>query len=110
MKRSLILSLTILGFAFSAQAKKQYLKDFEARYPNATIGDCQLCHGDTYKDLNNYGKDFAQANNDFEAIEGKDSDGDGFTNLEEITADTLPYDNTSSPTQKAMMEEMLETL
>ena len=58
---------------------------------------CVLCHtaGDG---LNGYGSDLAQANLNFAAIEGNDSDGDGRTNLQEILDDcTLPGDNLSVP-------------
>ena len=79
---------------------------FAAEYPGSTTasqGSCQTCHSAT-PSLNYYGFDLrAKANennvsacsqNGFTvaaaAIAGADSDGEGSTNLEEITANTQP--------------------
>jgi hypothetical protein len=51
--------------------------------------------------VNSYGKDFGAANHDFGAIEGKDSDGDGFSNIDEIKALTFPGDPNDNPNKKA---------
>lgn len=57
---------------------------------------CVLCHvsGDPdASDLNGYGQSLADNNRNFAAIEPVDSDGDGRTNLLEITQDcTFPGD------------------
>ena len=65
------------------------------------MGSCQWCHykygydksGDITATLNLFGKDYlAEGRNKaaLKAIEAKDSDGDGFTNIVEINADALP--------------------
>ena len=75
-----------------------------------TLGSCQWCHykygydksGDITATLNPYGKDYlAQGRNvaAFKAIETKDSDGDGFTNIVEINAVRYPGDATDDPTK-----------
>jgi len=70
----------------------------------ATAG-CLLCHDKapfTKTGLNPYGKDLARQGSplraaSFKAIEALDSDKDGFTNLQEIQAGTLPGDPASKP-------------
>jgi hypothetical protein len=63
----------------------------------AAADDCSLCHQPNM-DRNPYGSDVAQANENFLAIEGLDSDGDGRTNGQEINQDcTLPGDSDSVP-------------
>ena len=75
-----------------------------------TLGSCQWCHykygynksGDITATLNTFGKDYlAQGRNKaaFAAIEAKDSDGDGFTNIAEINAIRYPGDATDDPTK-----------
>lgn len=81
-------------------AKSTYVSTFEEKYPAAKgskLASCTLCHAGDFS-LNPYGKDFAAANDDFGGVEAKDSDGDGFSNLEEIKALTFPGDATDKPT------------
>lgn len=82
-----------------ALAKGEYRTQFQEAYPAAkgsALDSCNLCHGSGFA-LNKYGQDFGAVGRDFTAIEGKDSDGDGATNLAEIKALTLPGDPTSKP-------------
>ncbi len=65
---------------------------------------CLICHTTTppTKQVNPYGADLARqgttrAEAAFRAIEKLDSDKDGFTNIAEIRAGTLPGDPTSKP-------------
>ena len=110
MKRNifavLVVALTfVLGFAGIALADTGALADFDAQYPsNSFGGSCNICHT-TVPTRNPYGK--ALANNGgtagnippatFVAVEGLDSDGDGFTNIEEINAGTFPGNPASRP-------------
>lgn len=77
--------------------------DWKNTYPDvcatltAAANDCSLCHGGGFS-LNAYGNDLNNAGLNFASIEGDDSDGDGRTNLQEITQDcTLPGDSSSVP-------------
>ncbi len=73
---------------------------FTQRYPGSKLAGCSLCHT-TAPALNSYGRDYKEAGRNAAAlgtIESKDSDGDGYTNLQEITAGTKPYDATDKPT------------
>ncbi len=71
-----------------------------------TAQNCRLCHDGVFPNrgnLNGFGVDVDENVNvrsrdvDFSAIEGLDSDGDGFTNIEEFEAGTLPGDASSRP-------------
>jgi hypothetical protein len=107
MKRKLIATfssfamiLVVTGLAYGLSS---YLSQFKAKYPASamTIGmDCTLCHippGQSLNNLNPYATDLLNSSINFAAIEPLDSDGDGFTNIQEITAGTYPGDATSHP-------------
>ena len=98
------LTLCLLGFGGDdARAYRPIANDWLDQYadvcPDLAVAanDCSLCHMPNL-DLNPYGSDIAQANENFLAIEGDDSDGDGRTNGQEILLDcTLPGDAGSVP-------------
>jgi hypothetical protein len=94
--RSIVMLLAIICVAGIAYAKSGYLTDFTATYGASAGGSCLTCHtsGST---RNAYGSAFGSANHVFAAIEGLDSDGDGFTNIAEINAGTFPGDAASHP-------------
>ena len=75
-----------------------------------TVGSCQWCHltygydgsGDIRETMNPYGADYNAAGRSagsFASIDGKDSDGDGYTNRLEINALSYPGDATDDPTK-----------
>jgi hypothetical protein len=76
-----------------------------------TLGSCQWCHykyginaphGDVLQTLNSYGTDYlnhGRGKSAISAIEGLDSDGDGYTNLAEILASSYPGDATDNPSK-----------
>lgn len=75
-----------------------------------SLGSCQWCHysygydssGDIDATLNPYGRDFRDHGRDEDAlkvIESLDSDQDGFSNAEEITAVRFPGDADDDPTK-----------
>ena len=89
--------ISAIGFAVSPPASSvpDYLSQFNAKYGTSggKLDSCLTCHQSqaaSKENLNPYGTDFAGANHDFGAIEAKDSDGDGVTNLDEIKAETFP--------------------
>jgi hypothetical protein len=98
MKCLLVLA-TISLVSFNVSAKPAYNAKFKATYPEAkTLQNCKVCHiGSGYKERNDFAKDYAANAYDFKAIEGFDSDVDGFTNLIEINAGTFPGDKDSHP-------------
>jgi len=93
----------VLGFAVIASADNGALSDFNAQYPSFG-GSCNVCHT-TGSTRNPYGRALANnggtANNippaTFVAVEGLDSDGDDFTNIQEINAGTFPGNPASRP-------------
>lgn len=93
-----VLALALgLGWAVQAHAVGSYLNNLNNRYGSSY--SCTVCHTSTSGTAprNAYGEAFGAASHDFAAIEGQDSDGDGFTNLAELQAGTLPGDPSSKP-------------
>lgn len=91
--------LWLAGRPAPAQAKSSYLDAFVNTYPAAAsskLNNCSLCHT-TVPNLNPYGADYKRLGHNFAAIESLDSDGDGATNLTEITALTWPGDSADRP-------------
>jgi len=84
---------------------------YESKGKMTSLGSCQWCHytygydasGNILDTMNQYGKDFHDEGRNeaaVRAIEGIDSDGDGYTNLEEITANRFPGDGSDDPGKK----------
>jgi hypothetical protein len=95
--------VAILLLAPQVMARSSYLSTFETTYPAAAgsrIDACNLCHnspsgGDA---RNPYGLSYASSGHNFVSIENTDSDGDGYTNLQEIKSLTFPGDANDHPT------------
>lgn len=103
----LVLVVALVGVP-EALARSDYLTAFETKYPSAMgtkLDNCDTCHAGpvlfsvtgSSKQVNYYGRDYNLKNHDFAAIEGIDSDGDGFTNIDEINALTFPGDPNDKP-------------
>ncbi|HET9773063.1 MAG TPA: hypothetical protein VFS16_19350, partial [Acidimicrobiia bacterium] len=99
--------LSAVGFAaFSptAQSTPEYLGQFNSKYKTSggKLDSCSTCHrageGPSKETLNPYGTDFGAANHDFAAVEAKDSDGDGVSNIDEINGGSFPGDPADKPT------------
>lgn len=111
MKRlTLILVVALVGLAVIAMATPAFMTAFTNTYhPKAGTAlakaGCVTCHvkmGSTQ--LNPYGKSLMkkpQTAASLKAIEKMDSDKDGFTNIAEINAGTLPGDPKSHPMKAA---------
>jgi hypothetical protein len=103
---SSVISAAGFGLLVSpAESKPEYLSAFNSRYntSGSHLDTCSTCHASSSPsrdNLNAYGKDFGAANHDFGAIEPKDSDGDGFSNIDEIKAGTFPGDPNENPDKK----------
>ena len=103
--RNTILAATCL-LSLVAGARPGYLRKFQTQYPEAKVladMKCALCHNEATMDLNAFGHDVGlnyAANGKkivWEQLEPIDSDGDAYTNLEEIKAGTHPGDRNSKP-------------
>jgi hypothetical protein len=102
-------AISVAGFGLlvsPAQSTPEHLSEFNAKYKTSgsRLDGCQTCHtssSPSKENLNPYATDYATADHDFGAVEGKDSDGDGFSNIDEIKALTFPGDPNDNPnTQK----------
>lgn len=104
----------LMLLATAAFALPPMFKTFETTYTPPKNGKlakakCVVCHTAPGKTaLNSYGKDLKEALKGsktleaatLKAIEAKDSDGDGVSNIDEIKADSLPGDKASKPAKK----------
>src|SRR5512135_962972 len=117
MKRNGFTILAVLVFALGtfglAYPNSGYWDNFKLAYStspltnppitNSAGQNCMVCHTGWpttragVGTVNAYGNDYANANYNFGAIINNDPDGDGYTNLQEITAGTYPGDATSHP-------------
>ena len=89
-------------WAPKAEAVPGYLTSFTATYPAATTlsSSCLICHttaSASPSTRNPYGSAYGNNGHSFAAIENLDSDGDGFTNIVEINANTYPGNAASVP-------------
>jgi len=79
------------------------LSSIVAKYPilsGSSLQTCDLCHTASVPNLNPFGaayKSTGRNNAALTAIENLDSDGDGFTNIQEINALTFPGNSASHP-------------
>lgn len=93
-----------------AQGTPEYMSQFNAKYDTrgSKLDSCMTCHTTQEggaENINPYGADFGQSNHDFGAVEGHDSDGDGFSNVDEIKADTFPGDKDDNPNTRKAKEQ-----
>jgi hypothetical protein len=105
--------ISAAGFTFlvpQAQSTPEYMSQFNAKYDarGSKLESCMTCHtteAGGAENINPYGVDFGKNNHDFGSIEGLDSDGDGFSNIDEIKADTFPGDKDDNPNMKKPKEQ-----
>src|SRR5659263_500036 len=108
MNRKIIILLIIATAVFiagvqDAMSRQSYLSDFKQKYPETAgtrIDSCVICHlenprTDTFP-RNPYGAAYGNSGN-FTLIESKDSDNDGFSNIQEIRNLTFPGDAQDKP-------------
>jgi hypothetical protein len=87
----------------SVRANTPDINSARSRYPvmvGSRIDSCSLCHTGSIPALNSYGAAYMSNGRSpaaLAAIESLDSDGDGFSNLVEITALTFPGDAADHP-------------
>ncbi len=97
-------AVSILLASAIAYARPAYYDQLIKTYPSirgSRIDFC-LCHerrgGGGPRNI--FGQDWAKSGYNFKTIEQMDSDGDGFSNINEIAAQTNPGDPTDFPTDK----------
>jgi len=103
-----LMSVMIASTAITATAFGPYTDWFNTEYGTAGtnggtgLGSCVTCHRNLNGTggVNSYGKDWKASGSNpaaFAAIEDLDSDGDGYSNIDEILVDTFPGDASSTP-------------
>nr|WP_321498298.1 PGF-CTERM sorting domain-containing protein [uncultured Methanolobus sp.] len=96
-----MLTIFLSSFTISVSARPNYMTAFVDQYDlrDTRLATCDTCHvnpnGGGARD--SYGLAYAENGKDFVAIEDLDSDGDGFTNIEEINALTFPGHSADYP-------------
>jgi hypothetical protein len=103
---SVLVFTLIVTTSSIAYAKKEYTTSFNNTYGTSgteggtSLGSCITCHNQTNGKggENGYGQDYKNWGRDFYAFENLDSDHDGFSNIEEISAGYFPGDPSSKPT------------
>ncbi len=101
---AVLFALMLLVCAVPVIATSGILSDWQAYYPSSTLDttySCNLCHT-SGSSMNSYGVSIrdnwtSTAQQAFQAAEGLDPDGDGYTSLVEIQANTHPGDASSHP-------------
>jgi hypothetical protein len=93
--------LSVYPFAKSTKLDDCSLCHKSGKIGSKTYGSCDYCHqiyktqephGEILATLNSYGLAYNDARGDLKAIEGLNSDGDAYTNIQEIQALTFPGD------------------
>ena len=100
----LVFTLIVTTFTI-AHGKSGYTTQFNSTYGTSgtsggtSLGSCITCHNQTNGKggENGYGTAFKNSGHNFVTIEPLDSDGDGFSNIEEISAGFFPGNPNSKP-------------
>ncbi len=97
-----VLCLAFLLPTAVVQAEDGYQDDFVAAYPAANgtrIDQCIICHtSNGSSSRNSYGSAWRSNGRSFSNVANLDSDGDGYTNIQEINALTFPGNANDKPT------------
>lgn len=110
LKAILFTGILVIGVAAytlthitGVSANSNDLSNARSKYPSISgtrLDSCSLCHTSSIPNLNPFGSAYlanGRSTTAFGPIEALDSDGDGFTNLQEIMALTFPGDPSDAP-------------
>ena len=106
----LLLIIVLSSITGISAARPEYLKPFKDF--DDKIKKCTLCHVQSsgYGGLNPFGKDFAELRALTPELMQLDSDGDRYSNIEELRAGTMPGDASSFPGKQTPGFEVLFSL
>jgi hypothetical protein len=100
MMRRMVALLVVMAWSGRAVAVPTFEQLYKKKYATQAVS-CLLCHqGGAGGKLNDYGRDFFKAGaglRGLAAVEGRDSDGDGVRNIDEIRAGSNAGDPASTP-------------
>lgn len=104
-----LLVILILSCSPVVTARPAYLEAYNQQYDieDTKLDSCLNCHNNPNGggSRNPYGMAYEANGKNFGSIEALDSDGDGFTNLEEINALTFPGDPADYPQTSSEVPE-----
>jgi hypothetical protein len=93
--------IALIALSASPIQGSQAIPEYSRELPEALKSFCQVCHvRASGGPMNSYGDDYVSYGGSVESIGELDSDGDGFSNEEELAASSLPGDPDSTPTSK----------
>lgn len=93
--------IALIALSASPIPGSQAIPEYSRELPEALKSFCQVCHvRASGGPMNSYGDDYVSYGGSVESIGELDSDGDGFSNEEELAASSLPGDPDSTPTSK----------
>jgi hypothetical protein len=100
--RLLLIALAILvSITYSMDGRAIATPEYSKDLPQSLKNNCNVCHEKASGGpLNDFGRDYAAFNHNMDAVEGLDSDGDGYENGEELDAGTLPGFSNSYPDKR----------
>ncbi|NPE29567.1 hypothetical protein HNV12_16720 [Methanococcoides sp. SA1] len=81
-------------------AKSSFLSSFNQYYDtgDTKLDSCAVCHtGPNGGSINSYGRAYSESGRNYASIETRDSDGDGYSNMDEIDALTFPGNANDHP-------------
>jgi hypothetical protein len=95
------LLIALIIFTASSIPESRAIPEYARELPEALKNFCQVCHvRASGGPMNSYGDDFVSYGSSVGAIGELDSDDDGFSNVDELAASSLPGDPNSTPTGK----------
>jgi hypothetical protein len=104
-----IILFFVLGFFILLQSsisiETKAIPEFARDVPQGLKNNCNVCHEKASGGpINDFGRDYAAYNRNMDMIREIDSDGDGFTNGDELDAGTLPGFSNSFPNKKSGLD------
>lgn len=98
LDRAMLLGVLLLLWASLIPARAGAIPEYSRDLPLDLKNFCNVCHErSSGGPLNGFGVDYARFGRNMEAVSGLDSDGDGYTNADELAAGTFPGDPDSFP-------------
>ena len=110
----LFLAVVLLAGTPMVSARSSFMSSFNQYYDtgDTKLDSCAICHTGSNGggSLNSYGRAYSVSGRNYASIETLDSDGDGFSNLDEIDALTFPGNPNDYPETATENEAVTEII